>query len=196
MNSHETVREELSREFSKAQPLMKLLEWILEAPNEASQKRRRLLKYCRGHGLEESEMWATLALYKERGAVDVLFAMEQISLFVDKQQRLRQRIVELIGRLPQATLEDFTALLDFRRYFLERMEFVSELLVYFFLEREKGLWRQSPDSSVYTGYFNHKLFREFNAIDEAVTGSAGVETLRSRYEGWLLDQALDEEAPV
>ena len=73
---------------------------------------------------------------------------------------------------------------------------MSDLLVYFFLEREKGLWRESQDSSVYTKYFNHKLFREYNAINEIVADSVGIEKLYKRYEGWLLDQALDEEAPV
>jgi hypothetical protein len=196
MNSQEKSREELSREFPKAQPLLKLLESVLEGGDEPSQKRRRLVKYCRIRGLEESSMWDKLAVYKQGGPVDVLFAMEQEDFFADKQQRLRQRIVELIGRLPRATLEDFRSLLDFRRYFLDRLEYVSDLLVYFFLEREKGLWRESKDSSVYTTYFNHKLFREFNTINEIIVDSVSVEKLRSRYEGWLLDEELDEEAPV
>ncbi len=141
-------------------------------------------------------MWAKLALYKQCEPADVLFSMEQVSPFTDKQQRFRQRILELIGRLPRESLKDFRTLLDFRRFFLARLEYVSDLLVYFFLEREKGLWRESQDSSVYTNYFNHKLFREFNAINEIVAGSADIAKLYSRYEGWLLDQALDEEAPV
>ena len=134
--------------------------------------------------------------YKQCGPLDVLFTMEQMSSFADKQQRFRQRIIVLIGCLPRESLEHFRALLDFRRFFLARLEYVSDLLVYFFLEREKGLWRESQDSSVYTNYFNHKLFRECNAINEIVAGSAGIEKLYNRYEGWLLDQALDEEAPV
>ena len=127
-------------------------------------------------------MWAKLALYKQCEPADVLFTMEQVSPFTDKQQRFRQRILELIGRLPRESLKDFRTLLDFRRFFLARLE--------------KGLWRESQDSSVYTNYFNHKLFRECNAINEIVAGSADIEKLYNRYEGWLLDQALDEEAPV
>ena len=196
MNDQEKHREEIFREISKAQRLLKLLRRILERREGASRKRNRLLKYCRSGGLEESEMWAKLALYKQCGSADVLFTTEQVGHFVDKQQRLRQRIIELIGRLPRESLEDFRALLDFRRFFLERLEYVSDLPVYFFLEREKGLWRESQDSSVYTKYFNHKLFREFNAINEIVTDSADIEKLRNQYQGWLLDQALDEEAPV
>ena len=196
MNDHESGGAEISREISKAQRLLKLLRRVLEGQEEASRKRKRLVKYCRSRGLEESMMWAKLALYKQCGPADVLFTMEQTGHFADIQQRLRQRIIVLIGCLPRESLEDFRALLDFRRFFLERLEHVSDLLVYFFLEREKGLWRESQDSSVYTNYFNHKLFREFNAINEIVAGSAGIEKLRDRYEGWLLDQALDEVAPL
>jgi hypothetical protein len=31
---------------------------------------------------------------------------------------------------------------------------------------------------------------------ESGQGTVSVEKLRSRYEGWLLDEELDEEAPV
>jgi len=196
MNNRQKDVEEISRELSKAQRLLNLLRRILQGREEASRKRKRLVKYCRSRGFDESEVWAKLVLYRQYGPADVLFTMEQVGHFADKQQRLRQRIIALIGRLPPESLEDFRALLDFRRFFLERLEYVSDLLVYFFLEREKGLWRESQDSCVYTNYFNHKLFREFNAINEIVAGSADIEKLRNRYESWLLDQALDEEAPV
>ena len=196
MNGREKEEKGLPRELSKAEPLLNLLKRILEGREEAGRKRERLLKYCRSRRIEESSMWAKLALYKQGGADDVLFTMERGGYFADKQPRLRQRIVELIGRLPQETVEDFRAVLDFRKVFLERLQYISELLVYFFLEREKGFWRESEDSSVYSHFFNHKLFRESNAINEVAAGSPGVKELRNGYENWLLDQALDEEAPV
>lgn len=196
MNGWEKSEKKLPRELSKAEPLLNLLKSILEGREEAGRKRERLLKYCRGRMVEESSMWDKLALYKQGGAYEVLFTMERGGYFADKQPRLRQRIVELIGRLPRETVEDFRAVLDFREVFLERLEYISELLVYFFLEREKGLWRESEDSSVYGNYFNHKLFREFNAINEVTADSPGVKGLRDGYENRLLDQALDEEAPV
>lgn len=196
MNGQENGRQKVSRELSEAHQLLKLLEGIVDGQDEASQKRRRLMEYCRSRGVEESSMWAKLALYRQRGPAEVFFFVEQVSLFGDKQQKLRQRIVELIGKLPRTTLEDFRALLCFRKYFLERLEYVSELLVYFFLEREKGLWRELHDSSVYTTYFNQKLFREVNVINEIIADEAGIGTVRDEYESWLLDQALDEEAPV
>ena len=183
----------------------KLFHEILDGPADASQKREQLLEYCRTQGLEESSMWERLALYRRKRSINPFFQQgpvglpageKQYRLFEYKQQRLRQRILQLIGKLPESTLGDFAALLSFRRQFLERMEYVSELLVYFFPEREKGLWRESEDSSVYTTYFNHKLFREFNTINEIIMSSGSVEPLQDEYESWLLDQALDEEVVV
>ncbi len=188
--------EPIDGKFSEAQVCLKLFHQILDGPADASQKRERLLKYCRSRGLEESSMWERLALYRQQGSVGLAVGEQGYRLFEEKQQRLRQRILDLIGKLPGSTVGDFTALTGFRRQFLERVEYVSELLVYFFLEREKGLWRQSEDSSVYATYFNHKLFREFNTINEIIMSAAGVEALRDEYESWLLDQALDEEVAV
>ena len=191
MNDHENGGAEVSREFSEAQQMLKLLEGILEGRDEGSQKRKRLVRYCRSRGIEESCMWAKLALYRQHGAAEEISSfIEHVSLFGYKQQKLRQRIVELIGKQSLSSLEDFRELLSFRKCFLERLEYVSELLVYFFLEREKGLWRESQDSSVYTNYFNHKLFSEFNAINEIVADSDGLEELRDRYESRLLAIAL------
>jgi hypothetical protein len=196
MDSQENGRQEVPREFLEEQQLLKLLEGILNGQDEGSQKRKRLVSYCRSRGFEESIMWAKLALYRQQGPAEVPFFIEHVSLFGYKQQKLRQRILELIGKQPRESLGDFRELLCFRKYFLERLEYVSELLVYFFLEREKGLWRESQDSSVYTNYFNHKLFSEFNAINEIIADSAGLKKLRSEYESRLLEQELDEDVPL
>ena len=196
MESHKNGRRQIKRKLSEAQVCLKLFNEILDGPGDASQKREQLLEYCRTHEFEESSMWERLALYRQQGPAGLLPGEEQECLFEYKQQRLRQRILELIGKLPGSTLGDFTALLSFRKQFLERLEYVSELLLYFFLEREKGLWRESQDSSVYTNYFNHKLFREFNEINEIIMASGSIEALRAEYESRLCDQALDEEVAV
>jgi len=196
MESHKNGRQQIKGKVSEAQVCLKLFNEIFDGPGDASQKREQLLEYCRTQEFEESSMWERLALYRQQGPAGLLPGEEQECLFEYKQQRLRQRILELIGKLPGSTLGDFTALLSFRKQFLERLEYVSELLLYFFLEREKGLWRESQDSSVYTNYFNHKLFREFNMINEIVADEAGIGALHSEYESWLIDQALDEDAPV
>jgi len=196
MESHKNGRQEITGKLSEAQVCLKLFNEILEGQGDASQKREQLLEYCRTKGLEESSMWERLALYRQQGPAGLLPGEEQECLFEYKQQRLRQRMLELIGKLPGSTLGDFISLLSFRRHFLERVEYVSELLLYFFLEREKGLWRESEDSSVYTTYFNHKLFREFNEINEIIMSSGSIEALQEEYESRLWEQALDEEVVV
>lgn len=196
MESHKNGGQQITGKRSEARVCLKLFKKILDGQGDAEQKREQLLEYCRRQGLEESSMWERLALYRQQGPAGLLPGKEQECLFEYKQQRLRQRILELIGKLPGSTLDDFISLLSFRRQFLERVEYVSELLLYFFLEREKGLWRESEDSSVYTNYFNHKLFREFNEINEIIMSSSSIESLRAEYESWLLDQALDEEVVV
>lgn len=180
----------------EAQMCRKLLAEILNDPADVEQKRGRLLEYCRSQELEESSMWERLVLYRQQRPAGLQAGKEPYRFFEYKQHRLRQRILQLIGKLPGSTLRDFSALLSLRRQFLERLEYVSDLLVYFFLEREKGQWRESEDSSMYSTYFNGKLFREFNTINEIVMSSAGIEALQDEYENWLLDQALDEEAPL
>jgi hypothetical protein len=196
MESHKNGREQITGKVSEAQVCLKLFNEILEGRSDVSQKREQLLGYCRTQGLEESSIWERLALYRQHGPAGLLPGEGQYCLFEYKQQRLRRRILELIGKLPGSTLGDFIALLSFRRQFLNRIEYVSDLLLYCFLEREKGLWRESEDSSVYTTCFNHKLFREFNVINEIITASGSIEALQAEYESWLLDQALDEEVTV
>jgi len=196
MESQENGRQQITGKLSEAQVCLKLFNEILEGQGDASQKREQLLEYCRTKGLEESSMWERLALYRQQEPAGLLPGEEQECLFEYKQQRLRQRMLELIGKLPGSTLGDFISLLSFRRHFLERVEYVSELFLYFFLEREKGLWRESEDSSVYTTYFNHKLFREFNEINEIIMSSGSIEALQEEYESWLWEQALDEEVVV
>ncbi|RLB79660.1 MAG: hypothetical protein DRH17_13460 [Deltaproteobacteria bacterium] len=196
MENHKNGREQITGKLSEVKVCLRLLGEILDGMGDAEQNRKLLLEYCRTEGLRESSMWEKLALYRQQGPAGLLAGEEQYCLFEYKQQRLRQRILELIGKLPGATLGDFIALLSFRRQFLKRLEYVSELLLYFFLEREKGLWRESEDSTVYTTYLNHKLFREFSLINEIITDSGGIEALQDGYENWLLDQALDEEVAL
>jgi len=196
MESHKNGRQQIKGKLSKTQVCLKLFNEILDGPGDAKQKREQLLEYCRTQELEESSMWERLALYRQHGPAGLLPDKEQYYLFEYQQHRLRQRILELIGKLPGSTLGDFIALLSFRRQFLNRIEYVSDLLLYCFLEREKGLWRESEDSSVYTTCFNHKLFREFNVINEIIIASGSIAALQAEYENWLLDQALDEEVAV
>lgn len=198
MNDYQEGETELSREPSEQlQQLQHLLEDVLEPGLEEHHKRKQLITYCRSQGIQESSMWALLTVYRQLGCVlTALQDAEQVSFYAHRQEQFRSRIVELIGKLPPETLKEFRSLLAFRKDFLERTEHISDLLLYFFLEREKGLWRESADSSLYTTYFNNKLFREFNAINEILKEASGIAEAQELYENWLLDQHLDQEAPL
>jgi hypothetical protein len=136
--------------------------------------------------------------YRQEGAVgqDPFDPCGQGGLFHSKQERLRGRIVELIGRLPQETLQDFSTLLDFRSSFLRRIEYVCDLAVYFFLEREKGPWRESESTDVYAGFLHKKLISELSVIDESVLFGGDLKHLQVRYAQAVHKRVLDEEAPV
>ena len=199
MNDHDGSTTEDSPEGEEdRQALVRLLEEVLEYGGDEEEKRQAVVEYCESRGIEESRMWNELALYHRDGpaADDPFDRWKRGGFFDDAEERLRGRIVALIGRLPEETVGDFTALLDFRRQFLQRIQYVCDLVVYFFLEREKGEWRESENTAVYVQFINHKLFREFSAINDIVIIDDSIKHLGNRYLDWILDRALDEEAPV
>ena len=199
MNNNHQRETRISRRLShnEQQRLLGVLQRISDPGVDESGKRREVVAYCRSQGIQESSVWALLALYRQDGCDAVgRFDREQLSLSARQREKLRSRIVELIGKLPRRTLEDFMSLLAFREEFLERLERVSDLLVYFFLEREKGLWRESQQTTVYTTYFNNKLFREFEAINEILGQHPEIREVQREYYSWVLEQTLNEEAPL
>jgi hypothetical protein len=198
MNDQETGAPGDSRQLAEAQQLLYVLEMLLDSETTGSQKHQLLLEYCEKHVLEESWIWSELALYRLQGlAGDPAYEPERYVGFFDyRRHKVRTRIVELIGKLPTATLPDFTALLDFQRHFLQRLTYVTDLLVYFFLEREKGLERQSQETRVYTTFLDHKLFGEFYVINEILSFSDDLEGLNTHYRDWSSERAFDEEVPL
>ena len=178
--------------------LLELLDELLVEEEDEQGKREEVVRYCRSRGIEESRIWTQLVEYRQEGAPedDPFDRYAQGGVFHAKRERLRSRIVELIGRLPKETLGDFGALLYFRTQFLQRIEYVCDLVVYFFLEREKGPWRESQCTHVYAGFLRKKLFSELGVIQESVAGGGDLEYLQDRYAQWIWRRVLDEEAPV
>lgn len=199
MNEHDASTTEDSPEREEGrQRLLQLLEGVLEYEGDEGEKRQGVVEYCESRRIEESWMWNELALHRRDGpgAGDSFQRWKRGGFFDEAEEKLRARIVALIGRLPEQRVEDFTALLDFRRQFLQRIEYVCDLVVYFFLEREKGEWRESQNTHVYVDFLNRKLFREFSAVDDIIMIGDSIKHLRDRYLDWILDRALDVEAPV
>ena len=115
--------------------------------------------------------------------------------FDSKIKKMRERIILLIDKLPKNTQADFRNLLDFTDLFQDRMMFLSDLLLYLFLEREKGSFKSSEDTLKYLDFFHQKLFREFEFIQEIIQiGSLKSFTLE--YTGWIADKFMDMEALV
>ena len=196
MGNDENDRIFSSLRISKIQAYERLLETVLGGACDACQKRSEVLEYCRQEGLEESDVWIRLVTYAYHGCAWLMGDKGWFAIFDQKRRKLRRRIADLIWDLPEAAVQDLSALVEFRKCFLDRIEYVSDLLVYFFVERKKGLWMYVQDSHVFTEYFNNKLFREFEAINDMVATSASIEELRAGYNNWLFDQALDVDVPL
>jgi len=198
MNGEDERVSEEQRQWPGQERLLELFDELLVEEEDEEGKREELVRYCRSRGIEESRIWAQLVEYRREGASDhdPSDPCGQRGLFDSKQERLRGRIVELIGRLPHETLQDFGALLHFRSLFLERIEYVCDLAVYFFLEREKGPWRESAYTDMYTQFLHNKLFSELRVIQESVVADEGVDDLHVRYAQSMWKRVLDEEAPV
>ena len=174
---------------------LNLLQRLLEGKQNAAEKRAEVLLWCEGNGESESRIWSELALFREEGASGILHASEPFSWFGGQDEKLRERIVSLIGRLPLETLADFRELVLFTERFAERIQFMADQLLYVFLEREKGAWRESHDSGAYTELFVERVFQEADLVREMAWSNSLAEFI-DRYEQWLSQRALDSEVPL
>lgn len=108
---------------------------------------------------------------------------------------VREQILVLIKKLPLKTLSDFRELITFSERFIGRVQFLCDLLLYFFLEKEKGAYRERWDMSLYTDFFHNKMFREVEKINE-ITEIYPFEKLNDEYDLWLYEKFLDEEVLI
>ena len=171
---------------------LNFFEKVLSEPGEPESKREEVLKYCSTQAVEERRIWWKLALFREVGSTGLLFAKEPYRYFDLLDEQVRQQILVLIKKLPLKTLSDFRELITFTDRFLERVGFLCDTLLYFFLEKEKGAYRESWYMSLYTDFFDHKIFRELMVIRE-IFDLHPFQSLNDKYESWLCDKVLDEE---
>lgn len=158
-------------------------------------KREELLNYCRRHSYPEKQVWRRFSVYAQTGEINPALDLKTPPFFNSQIKKMRERILTLIDKLPENTQADFRNLLDFTDLFQDRMMFLSDLLLYLFLEREKGSFKSSEDISKYLDFFHQKLFREFECIQE-ITQPGSVKNFILEYTGWLADKFLDMEALV
>jgi len=168
---------------------------LLAKPGEAEEKRKEVLSYCRRQSVGEPTVWWKLALFREAGATGLLSEIQPYRHFDLVDEKLREQILVGIKRLPHEALGDFRELVTFTGRFLERVQFLCDAVLHLFLQREKGAYRESSDMSLYSDFFDQKIFRELDVI-HAITDRYPFGSLNDRYEEWLCEKVLDEEAPV
>lgn len=138
----------------------------------------------------ERELWRTLAAQRGARASSSWLASAQ---FVSADRgKLHERVRQLIDRLSRESLEEFSGLVAFTETFLARAEFVCDLVVYLFAEREKGLPRDGTESRRYIGFFTEKLMWELEVANR-LAEQRPLSRLNEEYEGWLMDRILDGE---
>jgi len=141
--------------------------------------------------LPERQLWRALAAYRQSGrarAGKTLCAQ----LGSADRQKLWERVRLLIGRLPLESLEEFSGLVAFTEAFASRIQFVCDLLVYLFAEREKGLLPEGTEASVYIQFFVQKLMWELDVVSR-IAEQRPLSALEGEYQDWLVDRILDGE---
>lgn len=192
MKTDEKSAKMIAQQFEAEQDHLNFLERILTKGEEPSRKREQVLAYCEKQGVNERTIWRELALFREAGAIGILFEKEPFLIFDYQDKKLRERILVLIKRLPQESLSDFRQLVTLTDRFLERVQFVCDFLLHLFLEREKGSYIEKVDTSKYTDFFVQKMFREIDVIDE-IADLKAFQNLNDEYEQRLCDKLLDDE---
>jgi hypothetical protein len=171
-----------------------LVQELLDGEAVIEEEYGRILADCHRCGMSERELWQKLSLYRKEGVVSGK-GTYPLELDGACDEKLRQRILTLIGKLPHESLDEFRGLVALTANFLKRVEFVCDLVVYLFAEREKGMEREEADRRVYTEFFVQKLMWELEMIRELGDANA-LEKLNGEYVGWLSDRILDGEVLI
>jgi len=142
-------------------------------------------------GLEERELWRALAAYRLSGRPcgERLLCAQLSSA---DRQKLWERVRLLIGRLPVDSLQEFSGLVAFTETFLSRVQFVCDLVVYLFAEREKGLEPEGTEGRRYVQFFVQKLMWELDVVSR-IAEEQPLSALEGEYLDWLMDRILDGE---
>jgi hypothetical protein len=142
-------------------------------------------------GLQERELWRALAAYRYSGRPQGQRSV-CAQLSSAHHRELCERVRLLIGRLPVDSLPDFSGLVAFTETFLSRVQFVCDLIVYLFAEREKGLQPERTDGQRYVAFFVQKLMWELDVVSR-IAQEQPLSALEGQYLDWLLDRILDGE---
>ena len=173
----------------------RLLRQILDNSAAAEQIYPQILEHCRLQQISERQLWRMLAVYRADSTLSTAHLLPSQELAGCHDERLRGRIVALIGRLPVESLDDFAGLVAFTSTFAARVQFLCDLLVYLFAEREKGGEGQKTDGRLYTEFFAAKLMWELDVV-RRIAEQRPLAELADEYFEWLTDRILDGEVLI
>jgi hypothetical protein len=154
--------------------------------------RKNLIDEYAGNYYGERMIWYDLAMFREMGPIGIMAGATVHTLFDQKEERLRARVFSLIRKLPYASLSDFRDFVLLAARLIERISYICTMATIQFLEREKGMTRESNDIRVYTDYFTSKLFWETEVLYE-LRHEKSMNNFYSKYDEWLCDKLLTPE---
>jgi len=179
----------------KEQQTERLLRQILEGSVAAEKLYPEILQHCRRQQISEKQLWQMLAAYRADGTLSCSQSLPSEQLAGCQQEKLRLRILTLIGRLPSQSLEDFAGLVAFSSTFAARVQFLCDLLVYLFTEREKGGDGLPTDGRLYTEFFTAKPMWELDVVHR-IAEQRPLAELADQCFDWLTDRILDGEVLI
>jgi hypothetical protein len=157
---------------------------------------RRIEEESRRHELTHWELWQSLAQHLQRGVSQERDPRGMPLGGGEEQENMRKRILSLMGRLPQESLGEFRSLVNLLSGFLQRAEFVCQMVVYLFSEREKGPgeWEE-VQAKRYTDFFSEKLMWELSKIQQ-LGDCKSLADVDEQYRDWLMDRMIGGEVLV
>jgi hypothetical protein len=108
---------------------------------------------------------------------------------------MRRGIVGLIGRLPQGSKEEFAAWVRLMGCVQQRVEFLCEMMVYLFAERQKGEEEEELEANRYTEFFCDKLMWDLTKIHD-LSKLHSLAVVEREYRDWLVGLLMSGEVLV
>jgi len=185
---------------SHSERRLRRLERLFAAPGvteeEMASERKRLLRYCRRYRIGERCGWQELAVYSQEGEAGLSGRPPLVPLFDVAARKLRQKILNRLLREGAAVrLKELCSLLHLLERFGERVRFLSDIVVENYLARERATEGDAcGDAQPYLRWFTNKLFRELDVLASGLSEEPLMKAASCRYEWWVTEKLLDEEA--
>jgi hypothetical protein len=178
----------------EGQQTERLFRQLLDGSRVLEQLYPEVLGHCRRQDISERQLWHGLAVYRQTGSFGCpVLPWADLTLF--SRQKLSRRILSLIGQLPPESLQEFRALVALTATFLDRAQFVCDLVVYLYTEREKGARWAGSEGRLYIEFFVEKLMWELDVVRRSAEQHP-LEQLNEEYAAWLCDRIMDGEVLI